>query len=360
MKYRTALLLPSEDVGASGTKVIDIDVDKPISRIEFTFKTTKALDAMTAPGPANITKIELVDGSKVLHSLNGYENQALAYFSRPGNSMEHGQHQITLSEVDLYALDFGRHLWDTLLAFDAKRFTNPQLRISFDEDLADTSVTANALEVWAHIFDELAVSPMGFLSAIEHYSYTCGSDNSYELIELPEDKVIRQLLVRAYQDGYEPWYQIDEARLDEGTLGRIPWEYTDLEMYYRRMKSHWPIIVTPFECQLATSARTFYIPQTDFYAHVALTSLGGANYGGINGASARGGKASLIGASGGLFVGSAKGYLPWHCFQFPMGRQDDIEDWYNPEGKKPRLRLRASTGGTSGTGQVVLEELHKY
>lgn len=360
MNYRHALLLAPEDLGAAGTKIIDIDVSKPISQIDIKFKTTKASEGMSAPGPANISKIELVSGSTPFHSLSGYENQALAYYNRPGRVMEHGQHTSTLSEVDLFVIDFGRFLWDEVLAFDPQRFTNPQLKITWDEDVADTSVTANELEVWAHIFDEKMVSPIGFLSAIEHYDYTCGSDNSYETIELPEDRPIRQILVRAYQDAYEPWYNIDEARFDEGTLDRIPWEYTNLEEYYRRMKAVTPPIRTNCQVNLAASARNFYFPQTDYWANVVLMGVAADVAPYVNAVSMRGGKAALIAGSAGQMIGVASGYLPWHCYQFPMGLQNVIEDWYDPVGKKPRLRLRASTGATSATGQVVLEELYRY
>lgn len=360
MNYRHAQLLAAEDVGASGTKVIDVDVSKPISQIDIKFRTTKASEGMSAPGPANISKIELVSGSTPFHSLSGYENQALAYYNRPGRVMEHGQHTSTLSEVDQYVIDFGRWLWDEVLAFDPLKFTNPQLRITYNEALSDTSVTANELEVWAHIFDEKSISPLGFLSAIEHHNYTCGADNSYETIELPDDREIRQMLVRAYTDAYEPWYTIDEARFDEGTLDRIPWEYTNLEEYYRRMKSQVPPIRTNCQVNLTTSARNFYFPQTDYWANVLLTGLAVDVAPYVNAVSMRGGKAALKSGSAGQMVGAASGYLPWHCYQFPMGLQNTIEDWYNPKGKKPRLRLRASSSGTNGTGQVVIEELYRY
>lgn len=360
MNYRKALLLSPEDLGASGTKVINIDIDKPISRIDIKFKTTKVLEYMTAPGPANITKIELVDGSKPLHSLNGYENQALAYYSRGKIAMEHGQHIATLSEVDMYAIDFGRWLWDPTLAFLPQRFTNPQLKITYDEDVADTSVTVNECEVLASIFDEKEISPIGFLSALEHYDYTCGAADSYETISLPEDHPYRQILLRAYQDAYEPWYQIDEVRFDEGTLDRIPFDYTNLETYYRMMKGVWPMIQTPLAVNLTTSGRVIYVPQTDYWASLSLVGVSATNEAYINAASMRGGKADLIGSGNGQMIGEARGYLPWHTFQFPMGDLNDIDDWYQPAGKKPRLRMRASTGATSGKGEVVIEELYRY
>jgi hypothetical protein len=360
MNYRTAELLVGEDVGASGTKVIDVNVSKPISQIDITFKTTKASQGMSAGSPANISKIELVDGSKRLFSLSGYEAQALAYYSRPGIVCDHGQHISTLSEFDTFPILFGRHLWDKELAFDPTKFVNPQLRITYDEDVSDTSVSANELEVWAHIFDELAISPIGFLSAVEHYDYTCGAADSYETIELPDDRAIRQILVRAYQDGYEPWYQIDEARLDEGTLAKLVWEFTNLENYYRRMKAQWPLIVQQVCVLSDTGGVDYYVAPTDYYSGIVGMGMSSTAEVYHDGAASRGGKLSITGSANVHYLGLVFGYLPWHCYQFPMGLKDDIEDWYDPKGKKPRLRLRASTGATSGTGEVVLEELYRY
>ncbi len=360
MKYRSALLLAAEDVGGSGTKVINIDVDQPISRIEITFKTTKASQGMSTGAPANIPKIELVDGSTALHSLSGYESQALAYYSRPGRVLDHGQHISTQSELDVYPIDFGRFLGDPALAFDPKRFRNPQLKITYDEDVSDTSATVNSLEVWADIFDEKVVSPMGFLSAIEEYNYTCGAADSYEEIKLPEDQKIRQMLVRAFYAGYEPWYNIDEARFDENGLKRIAFEYTDLEMYYRRMKSRWPMIVQQFSFIADTGTLTYYVAPTDYYSGFLGAGLAATTELFHSGASSRGGKLVIDASANTNALGVVFGYLPWHCYQFPFGDPADPEDWYDPSGKAPRLRLRASTGATNVTGQVVLEKLYKY
>ena len=360
MNYRDALLFAPGDLAEAGTKVIDIDLDQIISRIDIRFKTTKATQGMSLPSPANIAKIELVDGSRVLHSLSGYESQALAYYSRPGAVMDHGQHINGLSETDLYAIDFGRYLWDPLLAFDPTKFRNPQLKITWDEDLSDTSVSANELEVRAKIFDEKQVVPEGFLRAIEEIAYTGGANNSYETIKLAEDKVIRQILVRGYQDGYEPWYNLAEVRLDENNLQRIPFEFTNLEDYYRMMKAQWPLITLTVAVAPLTTGNIYYFPMTDYYAGIVLIGLGGAETAYINAASARGGKYALISSSNNNQLGLAHGYLPWHCVQFPMGLQDDIEDWYDPMGKSPKLRLRVASGGTGCDVAVVLEQLERY
>lgn len=361
MKYRRSLLMAPQDLGPAGTKVIDINIDKPLSRIEIKFQTTKATDGHVLGPPANILKIEIVDGSRVLHSLNGYESQALAYYSRGMVQMDHGQHSSGNSETDLYPIDFGRFLWDPELAFIPSNFSNPQLRITFDENLADAATSVNECEVWADIFDEGAISPVGFLAAIEHYAYTCGAADSFETISLPEDRAYRQILVRAYTIAREPWYTIDEARLDEGTLDKIPFDYTSLETYYRMMKAVWPMLNLTMEGISASGGTLFYLPVTDFRAALVPMPLGGnACDMCLSGSSMKGGAATVISASNSDFLAHVFGWLPWHTFQFPMGRQDMIDDWYDPAGKKPRLRLRASTSGTGGIGQVVIEELHRY
>lgn len=361
MNYRHALLMSPQSLGASGTKIVKIDVQKPISRIHMRYKTTKVLGHMTAPGPANVPKVELVDGSKVCHGLTGYENQALAYYSRPGVAMEHGQHVPTLSEVDLYTIDFGRYLWDEQLAFDPLRHDNPELKITFNRALADTSCEVDEVEIWADIFDEKVVSPLGFLLATEHYAYTVPVAGGFEEISLPADRPIRQILVRAHQDGAEPWAVIDQVRLDEGTIDRIPWDYTSMEDYYRRMKANWHQVRTGFMVGANPVARVFYIPQSDFWASLHVIGLSQTNEVYETTTSLAGGKVSLIGTADAQVVGEARGYLPWSVFQFPMGKQDVIDDWYDPTGKKPRLRLHGNAAlAAVGDAQVVLEELYKY
>ncbi len=361
MKYRTDLILAATAMpSASGTKVIDLLITKPISRIEMTYKTTKVLATNAYGVPACIPKIELVDGAKPLHSLTGYTNQALAYYNRPGCAMEHGQHIRASSEIANYAIDFGRFLHDPLLAFDPKRFSNPQLKISWNRAACDASVSVDSMEIWAELFDEKVISPMGFLSAREIWSGNFLADNSVNEILLPDDEVIRQILVRANQAAYEPWYQVDIAKLDEAFGGAVIFDYQDLEMFYRRMKSRWPMIKVPFIGGFDGGSETFYIPQTDYYAWLNGIAAGAVGNTYMTGASCRGGKAVIGNTAGANLVGESGGYLPWHTFQFPFGNQQDPDDWYDATGKKPRLRLTSNTGGTSGDGNVVIETLHKY
>ena len=361
MKYRSEQILSAMSMpAASGTKVIDLLIMKPISRIEIAYQTTKVLGTNAYGVPACIPKIELTDGSKPLHSLTGYTNQALAYYSRGNVAMEHGQHIRTQEEIAIYAIDFGRFLYDPLLAFDPSRYKNPQLKITWNRIACDASVTVDKMEIMAELFDEKVPNPIGFLSAREIWSGNFLAENSVNEILLPEDEVIRQLLVRANQAAREPWYQVDIAKLDEAAGGAVIFDYIDLEKYYQRMKSRWPMIKVPFIGGFDGATNTFYIPQTDYDAWVNGLAEGadGATY--IGAASCKGGSALIASTAGSNLVGESGGYLPWHTFQFPFGNQQDPEDWYDATGKKPRLRLTSNTGGVSGDGNVVIETIKRY
>ncbi len=363
-KYRRAEMWADESIAAaSGTRTIDVDIDKPISRINIRFEVTKVNESEVLGFPGSVPKIELVDGSTVLHSLTGFENQALAYYSRPpGCNMEIGLHIVTLPMIGFFSMDFGRYLWDEQLAFEAKRFINPQLKISWNLAAWDAAGAAGILGVEAQVFDEKPISPIGFLMPVEHYAYTAGAVSSYEQLDLPADRPIRQILVRAHLDGHEPYYNIRSIRMDEGTLDKIPFEYTDLERYFYSMMGTWPKIITDFYAGITNAAsRTFYIPQTNYQASICGTPIGGADapYHTAAGNPA-GGKAALTGSADKQWIGVSEGYLPWHTFQFPMGKLDQIEDWYDPTGKKPRLRIRCGAAATNPTVQVVTEELFRY
>lgn len=359
MNYRTATLLSAIDVGVSGTKVIDINVADIISRIIMRWQVTKKHTGMDSYPHKDITKIELVDGSEVLHSLNGGQNQALCLFDRKAPTMLEGGIIDENAQISYYGIDFGRFLFDPTLAFDPKRFKNPQLKITYSEVQSDTLVEANEMEVWAECFDERIVSPVGFLSAKELYNYTPAASGVHEYIQLPTDRAIRKMLIQGYLKGYEPWYQVSEARLDEDNDKRIPFDW-NLEKYYQVRKLVDAPISEVISGQGLTSGTLYYLTPTDYWASLMVApriqtghwrqSLPG-----------QGGYFRVYSATDTEFSGLATGWLPNHCFQFPFGDQQNIDDWYDVT-KIGSLRLRLkSGGGYSGSNiGVILQQLRRY
>lgn len=358
MNYRIVKIYPEETLSVAATKTMDLNVQDPISRIDIRFVITKVVDTMSGHPAIDVTKIELVDGSDVLFSLSGYECQALNIYDRRCGTMLEGDRSIGVDQVGHYGVDFGRWLWDEMLAFVPTKFNNPQLKITYTLTNSDASATAGKLEVIGYLFDQKTVSPIGFLMSKEFYSYTCGAANSYEYVDLPKDYVLRKLLIRGFKAGSEPWAQISEFKVDEDNEKRIPLDWL-VENYTRFMKGYWTEVEEFIAGHVTTPSKVFYITPTD-YCSVAV--MGGGISTLYYDGTITGGKVTLYLASGSCsFQGLARGFCPNHCVEVPFGEPDKMEDWYDITSIGAlRLRLRAGSSGTGGTGQVVLQQLRKY
>ena len=360
MKYRISRLLPALTLPAvAGTHTLDLNVAEPISRIELRYKVTKSLAYMTAHPAADIIKIELVDGSDVLFALSGYECQALCIYDRRTPSMCHGQHTLDNSEESSYGLDFGRYLWDPEFALVPSRFRNPQLRISYNSRLCDTGATVPTLEIFAYIFDERQISPVGFMLSKEHYKAACPAVDSYKYVELPGDFPIRQLLVRGFHSGHEVWDSVKAVRLDEENEKRVPFDW-DTEEYHRLMKGSWQQIQEQFIILPADADENYYVTPSAFYTAVCGAgtilatplTIGGWPTGGL---------VNVAGCPAMSMSGMVMGYLPNHTIQFPFGDQQDKDAWYDVQKLgSARLRITGGDSGVDGAFQVVLQQLRSY
>ena len=365
MNYRKVTVHPLESIAAAGTKTIDIKGTDMISRLLIKYIITKGVagHTMAAHLAKDITKIELVDGSEVLFSMTGYEAQALNIYDRKCGSMCFGQQMASCPGESLYGIDFGRFLFDPMLALDPTKFKNLQLKISYTLVGSDTTCVASSLEVFSDNFDQKVPSPVGFLMAKELYSYTCGADGSFEYIDLPTDYPLRKLLLRAYTDAREPEYTIESIRLDEENLKRIPLDIT-LRKYINMMMGEWTPVEELFSCIAAQVAdvRVFYVtPTNEFPSFAGLCTNAGDLY--ATGVGWFGGGKITLAAPGGSHnvYGIAHGYLPNHCIEFPFGDPKDIDDWYDvTKIDSLKLRLEAAGSGTGGVAQVVLQQLRRY
>jgi len=361
MNYRTAKVLAAQDLGAAGTKTIDINLKDIVSRLTLIWKPVKSKEGMDAPLYQDIPKIELVDGSDVLFSMDGGEAQALNIYDRKCPTMLDGMIINALAALSIYGIDFGRKLYDPELALDPTKFRNLQLKVTWDENVADTGCEENTLEVIAECFDEKVVSPVGFLMSKEHWS---GAKplSGYEYIDLPTDFPIRKMLLKAYKAAYAPYQLVDQARIDEDNEKRIPFDWTDLEDYLKMMKNVW----TPVEELLVGYGKgepgyIYYMTPTEYNVAPLLTSTAAAAAATINLLPPmKGGKITVYANGTEPFTGRVTGYLPNHCFEFPFGDQMDLADWYDVT-KLGSCRLRLEAGATDvEEAAVVLQQLRRY
>lgn len=361
MNYREIEVLGPTDLGTTGTEVIDINVQDVISALFLTWQTTVVtVSDMLDTHAACISKIELVDGSDVLWSLSGEQAQALGFYGHgyaPCNDISVVASDYMRSVLPIF---FGRQLFDPELAFDPKRYTNPQLKITWDEDAANTSVVANELTVRGWAFDEKPVNPRGFLMAKEVKSYTPAA-SAYEYTDLPTDYPYRLLMMQLTSTDKNPFEVLDQFKLSEDHDKRVPIDMTGYEVFRTLIWPKGPFHQKVRLNETAADAMALYLAptylqsgQVDYDADVIAANDDFTQV-------AYAGNKVTIAATVELvpYLLSLSGYAPHFCWAVPLSDPNAIEDFYDVR-RLGNLRLTlkgASAVGTSPTGAIVLEQM---
>jgi len=357
MKYRTVEILDEIDPGNAGTHVIPLNLRDPVSRINISYVCYPISSAMIAAVAANITKIELTDGSDVLYGLDGYECQALAFYDRKINALT-GPNYIAGSAIrSMFPIDFGRFRFDPQLALLPDKFNNLMLKITYNEDLCDASVADHSLEIHADCFDEKTISPIGYLSAKEWINFDAAAGTGYKDVYLPTDEIIRRILIRSYVEKKSPEFVLGEVRLTEDEKKRVVFDWQMYKYYQEQMTNSQPIIERMFDYSNAAGDYDKFAMMTDYMA--AHIPVGFESHDPFVNDYAEGGYIQRD-ADGTTMTGAVMvGRNPHHTWDFPMGNPEDLDDWYDVTGKGSVI-LRCREGGTAGTIQVFLQQMRRY
>jgi len=352
------LLSDGDLVSASGTKIIDINAKDPISQIIVRFYGTAASTTISEHPASNITKVELVDGSDVLYSLTGQCAEAMDFYGLKSQRVNRIYYRNGQPWVTLFAMNFGRYPGDRELAFDPKKFTNPQLKITYNEALSNTSATVNSCFVKALLFDEDQPTPGGFLMLKEQKSYTPAA-NGWEYTDLPTDYPYRSLAIQCRKTGTRFGSTVADLKLSEDNDKRIP--YDDKASVL---------------AQLIGQVFGWYQELIVAYVGTSLTGvyttpgLDVAPSAGVMGAV----KSAEVELNTGCLMNVARetaagyvqmnigGWLPHHVLCLPFGARNIIEDWYDVT-KVGSLRLSLKGGsslGTTDTFRIITEQLRTY
>jgi len=364
MNYREVELFAPADLGTTGTEIISVDISDILSGIELIWLTkVVTVSDMLAPHAACISKVELIDGSDVLFSLSGEEIQALAFYTTG---------KMPLDEISVVAADymrsvlpiyFGRKLFDPQLALDPKKFTNLQLKVTWDEDAANTSVVVNELTVRGWAFDEKPVTPIGFLMAKEIKSYTPAA-STYEYTDMPVDHPYRLLMIQSEATDKNPFEVMDQVKLSEEHDKKIPLDMTGNEIFRKIIQPLGPITQNVRLNETAADAMALHLTPT--YGHVANVDYD-------DDVVAAGDEHIQATFAGGIVTIGATvnkvpyralvtGYAPHFCFAIPFGDLNDLADLYDVT-KLGHLRLTtqgASAVGTTPAARICLQQLRAY
>jgi hypothetical protein len=358
MNYRTVTLHAQESFSADTTKVIDINLADPISQLVIGLDVTNGSATMTAHPVACLTKIELVDGSEVIYSLDGYEAEALDWYNNGGKFRSNWNAALNGNSMTrIIGIHFGRYLFDPVFALDPGRFNNLQLKISLDIDAGGGSASANKVTVWANVFDERIPDLQGYLMSKEIKEYTIAS-STHEYTDLPTDYPYRGIYFRPFVAGTEPNQTVSNFKISEDQDKRIPIDHGVQDIERLLLQKYGPV-EEHYYFAGGTSTKYLYVAPTTRVVATANRWAATAADAQIAVYNGDGGKLNIIcdtaGTNMNVFV---RGFVPHCVYQLPTGMQDDPNDWWDVRGINS---LRADiTGASTATGYLFIQQLRTY
>ena len=355
MNSRYTTLMAAKDLGPAGSEPIDITLKDIITAIRIMFIADSAGTSWSDHPAANILKVELVDGSDSLWSLTGKCSEAMDFYQRPRPRSSMIEYRNGRGCACVFDINFGRYLGDRELAFDPKRFENPQLNIEYDENICQTSASVNSCSVKALAFDENQPSPIGFLSCKEQKAYTPAAD-SWDYTSLPVDLKLRTLGIQAQVGGSNLATSLADVKLSEDSDKRIPINDTanDLARFFA---ATWGEYHEFMRAMLTTSLVAYYITP-GYNARLASSTMVASSA--VQAQAAQGGKVNLQIENAGQGQFNVSGLCPHQVLAIPFGHRNNIDDWYDVT-KVGNLKLSLKGGSAAtGTFRIITEQLRTY
>jgi len=368
-RYRDVYIEDDRVLSDSGSVTIDINITDVISELIVMLKARNHATAGAEPknqAPSRLlSKIELVDGSDVLESLTGPQAFALAWYDRgrfPYADITSLEGEYPEQAFPLY---FGRRLWDKQLAFDPGRFSNPQLKVTWDLAAvhavgADGLVSGSGrLTVIARVMED-APAPTGFLMNKEIKSWTTASSGD-ESTDLPTDHPYRKLLVRPFLIDYLPGQIISDYKLSVDQDKFIPFQMDGYELRHLDdimfgLAELNQRVSFDYGDKVYTYLGNFhYVHAQPFHVdRVISTEIG---FGGECQLRAR----SLDGTDQDDVHAYLKavGSAPEHMLCYPFGEQEQPETWF-PAPTYKSVRLICTQATANAAASIVLQQHREY
>uniref|UniRef100_A0A6M3IH90 Uncharacterized protein n=1 Tax=viral metagenome TaxID=1070528 RepID=A0A6M3IH90_9ZZZZ len=361
MNYRTATLLAKKAYTADAVEVIPITVQQPISQIQILLKLQNQafVAAGSYPHPVDaITKIELVEGSDVLFSLTGAEAQAVDFYHNKKEAKGDLRYLTDNWSDVVINLNFGRYLYDSLLALDPLKFENLQMIITLDISAGAVNPDNAYITVLAHIFDEKVITPAGFLMHTRVKSYNL-VDAGHEYTPMPRDYAYRKLFVKSRRAQYYVSQQIDRIKLSEDQDRRVIINELTDEIMAMLVGQTPPYIETLLVPGTTAASYVGCTPAENVYAVIqnwrpATADMQFATYYGGGGQ-----LLTIAKADGPNGIARVSGWCPHGVIEIPFGDQMDIEDWFDVK-KVGSLLLDITGGESTGTCEILLQQNRSY
>ena len=194
-------LFENEVMGVAGTRIVNLDFSNPLVALDLHVQG-KRTDKVTIPNiliSKTVSKIEIVDGSDVLFSMDMMEAMALQRYANnevPVMGVEGAANGWNEAHVKIR---FGRDDSDQEWMLDPRKFVNPQVKITYNLPTGVQGYVAGSqtFTLKATVCENPISDPMGFLMGKHIYQWNKAASGD-ETIDMPRDYIYRLLMLRVY------------------------------------------------------------------------------------------------------------------------------------------------------------------
>ncbi|MBA7472204.1 MAG: hypothetical protein GH156_00570 [Dehalococcoidia bacterium] len=344
----------------AGVRIVPINIVDPIA--ELILGVSAQNDGVNEDNYAHdvFTKVELVDGSDVLMSMDLKQLQAMHFYNRkvvPWMGLDEWQYTTKYAYQNLI---FGRDLMDFDYAFDPTRFRNPQLRVTWDLTAGGVAVGDGGfkagsakLTVIARCIEQAPRRPGAFFMTKEIYDWETAASGD-EPVVMPTDYPWRMLMVRVLESTVGMQENITDLKLSCDQDAYVPFQYHT--EFLLRIMVEWfgmTLIQAKWVANNADWKQTF----------LGLCQSGNIDFrsgisGGLLDTYRSQANISTDGVNTpafGTFHGS--GYHSTWCI--PFGDPNQPEEWFKAPDYKS-IRLLATQDNAGGAASVVLQQVRPH
>lgn len=196
MHYREVQVEDDKSVADAGTLTVDLNIKDPITALIVRFKVRNDTAVVeNQPPERNITKVEIVDGGQVYHSLSGSMSVAAAVYGLGRWPHHWYDNRASNNQRINFPILFGRYIGDPDFAFDPTKLVNPQLKITWaDQALYDDGY--HAIGITARVMEGVpSPSKCLFWKEVEAWS---AAATGVKVVDLPTDYPYRSLMMRGW------------------------------------------------------------------------------------------------------------------------------------------------------------------
>jgi len=369
MRERLVYLADAETIPNSGVFIKNIDITDPITAIDIIVEaTTGATSCVDHEIHDDVSKIEVVDGAEVLHSLSMIEEQGLNSFELgrfPWFDFDEGAGKTVREAAHIM---FGRSYRDQEIYFNPKAYRNPQLRITYSLTLSATAGFASGsgkITAIAHVLEDVKGPYKGFLLSKEHYAYT-STASAHEYIDLPVDHPYRLLMIKALKTTYGWEELIDKVKLHADREKFVKLDARGRDLFIMNTYEFDPLVQlkTLYTADQGTALMDLYYPKGIGAVGDAAKVIGvpyafnaeKITLGVLKGTS---GTTKVTAAGTKAVKVTFEGYQPHSCVVIPMGDMNEPDEWWDvTKYGTVTLDILDTSVGSSATA-VVLQQLKR-